>query len=175
MRIMMMPDANSLSIFNRILLKMCFFLLSPPLLQPNQQHTEFSFLLKERVCPLLIKLFSPSLKHRQGMSAPSAPVNPPEKPTFHMSLRLLRVVSVVINKYYSLLVSSWFSTVNSLVLLIIIDLICFFASFPPRFGKLNVHVCVLFPCSIKMPKASSIVSVLYFWGVVLSGKKNLLW
>ncbi|XP_030829471.1 protein MON2 homolog isoform X2 [Strongylocentrotus purpuratus] len=69
------------------------------------RHTEFSFLLKERVCPLLIKLFSPSLKHRQGMSAPSAPVNPPEKPTFHMSLRLLRVVSVVINKYYSLLMT----------------------------------------------------------------------
>ena len=70
----------------------------------HPQHTEFSFLLKERVCPLLIKLFSPSLKHRQGMSAPTPPVNP-EKPTFPMSLRLLRVVSVVINKYYSLLVS----------------------------------------------------------------------
>ncbi|XP_071483188.1 protein MON2 homolog [Diadema antillarum] len=68
------------------------------------RHTEFSFLLKERVCPLLIKLFSPSLKHRQGMQAPSPPINP-EKPTFHMNLRLLRVVSVVINKYYSLLMT----------------------------------------------------------------------
>ncbi|KAG9335216.1 hypothetical protein JZ751_005571, partial [Albula glossodonta] len=39
------------------------------------QHQEFSFLLKERVCPLVIKLFSPNIKFRQGMAAPSpAPV-----------------------------------------------------------------------------------------------------
>ena len=31
-------------------------------------HEEFRFLLKERVCPLVIKLFSPSIKYRAGLS-----------------------------------------------------------------------------------------------------------
>ncbi|XP_038067855.1 protein MON2 homolog isoform X2 [Patiria miniata] len=66
------------------------------------RHKQFSFLLKERVCPLVIKLFSPSIKHRQGISAPSPPTSP-EKPSFPISMRLLRVVSVLINKYYTLL------------------------------------------------------------------------
>ncbi|XP_022081616.1 protein MON2 homolog isoform X2 [Acanthaster planci] len=68
------------------------------------RHKEFSFLLKERVCPLVIKLFSPSIKHRQGITAPSPPATP-EKPSFPISMRLLRVVSVLINKYYTLLVT----------------------------------------------------------------------
>ncbi|XP_071784170.1 protein MON2 homolog isoform X2 [Asterias amurensis] len=68
------------------------------------RHKEFSFLLKERVCPLVIKLFSPSIKHRQGIVAPSPPTSP-EKPSFPISMRLLRVVSVLINKYYTLLVT----------------------------------------------------------------------
>lgn len=68
------------------------------------RHNEFSFLLKERVCPLLIKLFSPSLKHRQGLTTP-LPSLSPEKPSFPLSLRLLRVVSVLINKYYALLIT----------------------------------------------------------------------
>lgn len=61
--------------------------------------------MKERVCPLVIKLFSPSIKHRQGIVAPSPPTSP-EKPSFPISMRLLRVVSVLINKYYTLLVST---------------------------------------------------------------------
>ncbi|KAI1905467.1 hypothetical protein AGOR_G00016500 [Albula goreensis] len=67
------------------------------------QHQEFSFLLKERVCPLVIKLFSPNIKFRQGMAAPSpAPV---EKPYFPICMRLLRVVTVLIKHFYSLLVT----------------------------------------------------------------------
>ncbi|KAJ8269820.1 hypothetical protein COCON_G00124270 [Conger conger] len=67
------------------------------------QHPEFSFLLKERVCPLVIKLFSPNIKFRQGLAAPSpAPV---EKPYFPICMRLLRVVSVLIKHFYSLLVT----------------------------------------------------------------------
>uniref|UniRef100_H3C018 Protein MON2 homolog n=1 Tax=Tetraodon nigroviridis TaxID=99883 RepID=H3C018_TETNG len=67
------------------------------------QHQEFSFLLKERVCPLVIKLFSPNIKFRQGSSASSpAPV---EKPYFPICMRLLRVVSVLIKHFYSLLVT----------------------------------------------------------------------
>ncbi|PIK54493.1 hypothetical protein BSL78_08627 [Apostichopus japonicus] len=68
------------------------------------RHSEFSFQLKERVCPLLIKLFSPSLKHRQGLGMPVSNLSP-EKPSFPLSLRLLRVVSVLINKYYALLIT----------------------------------------------------------------------
>uniref|UniRef100_A0A3B5N060 Protein MON2 homolog n=1 Tax=Xiphophorus couchianus TaxID=32473 RepID=A0A3B5N060_9TELE len=68
------------------------------------QHQEFSFLLKERVCPLVIKLFSPNIKFRQGAGA-AAPPAPVEKPYFPICMRLLRVVSVLIKHFYSLLVT----------------------------------------------------------------------
>lgn len=73
-----------------------------PCLFPSQ-HQEFSFLLKERVCPLVIKLFSPNIKFRQGSSSASSPA-PVEKPYFPICMRLLRVVSVLIKHFYSLLV-----------------------------------------------------------------------
>ncbi|XP_037306356.2 protein MON2 homolog isoform X1 [Pungitius pungitius] len=66
------------------------------------EHQEFSFLLKERVCPLVIKLFSPNIKFRQGSGTSPAPV---EKPYFPICMRLLRVVSVLIKHFYSLLVT----------------------------------------------------------------------
>ncbi|XP_049330400.1 protein MON2 homolog isoform X3 [Astyanax mexicanus] len=70
------------------------------------QHQEFSFLLKERVCPLVIKLFSPNIKFRQGSSSSSAASPAPvEKPYFPICMRLLRVVSVLIKHFYSLLVT----------------------------------------------------------------------
>ncbi|XP_041965197.1 protein MON2 homolog isoform X2 [Alosa sapidissima] len=70
------------------------------------QHQEFSFLLKERVCPLVIKLFSPNIKFRQGSSGGSAASPAPvEKPYFPICMRLLRVVSVLIKHFYSLLVT----------------------------------------------------------------------
>uniref|UniRef100_A0A2K5C782 MON2 homolog, regulator of endosome-to-Golgi trafficking n=1 Tax=Aotus nancymaae TaxID=37293 RepID=A0A2K5C782_AOTNA len=68
------------------------------------QHQEFSFLLKERVCPLVIKLFSPNIKFRQGSSTSASPA-PVEKPYFPICMRLLRVVSVLIKQFYSLLVT----------------------------------------------------------------------
>ncbi|XP_034031915.1 protein MON2 homolog isoform X6 [Thalassophryne amazonica] len=68
------------------------------------QHQEFSFLLKERVCPLVIKLFSPNIKFRQGSSNAASPA-PVEKPYFPICMRLLRVVSVLIKHFYSLLVT----------------------------------------------------------------------
>lgn len=71
------------------------------------QHQEFSFLLKERVCPLVIKLFSPNIKFRQGSSSASSPA-PVEKPYFPICMRLLRVVSVLIKHFYSLLVMNQF-------------------------------------------------------------------
>lgn len=69
------------------------------------QHQEFSFLLKERVCPLVIKLFSPNIKFRQGSSSSSSSPAPVEKPYFPICMRLLRVVSVLIKHFYSLLVT----------------------------------------------------------------------
>lgn len=70
------------------------------------QNPEFSFLLKERVCALVIKLFSPNIKYRSISQAsaqqPSAPL---DKPYFPISMRLLRVVSILIQKYHSLLVT----------------------------------------------------------------------
>ncbi|XP_039219679.1 protein MON2 homolog isoform X6 [Crotalus tigris] len=68
------------------------------------QHQEFSFLLKERVCPLVIKLFSPNIKFRQGSGTSSSPA-PLEKPYFPICMRLLRVVSVLIKQFYTLLVT----------------------------------------------------------------------
>uniref|UniRef100_A0A673JKJ1 Protein MON2 homolog n=1 Tax=Sinocyclocheilus rhinocerous TaxID=307959 RepID=A0A673JKJ1_9TELE len=69
------------------------------------QHQEFSFLLKERVCPLVIKLFSPNIKFRQGCSSSASSPAPLEKPYFPICMRLLRVVSVLIKHFYSLLVT----------------------------------------------------------------------
>ncbi|CAH1783969.1 unnamed protein product [Owenia fusiformis] len=66
------------------------------------KHPEFSFLLKEKVCPLVIKLFSPSLKYRQGLPSLPSPV-PVEKPYFPIVMRLLRIVNVLIHNYYKLL------------------------------------------------------------------------
>ncbi|XP_044741500.1 protein MON2 homolog isoform X2 [Chrysoperla carnea] len=73
------------------------------------KHPEFSFLLKERVCALVIKLFSPNIKYRSGQSASlqhqHQHVTPLDKPYFPISMRLLRVVSILIQKYHSLLIT----------------------------------------------------------------------
>ena len=66
------------------------------------QHPEFSYLLKERVCPLIIKLFSPNIKFKQGGTGQATVV---EKPVFPVSMRLLRIVSILIKQFYTLLVS----------------------------------------------------------------------
>lgn len=70
------------------------------------ENAEFSFLLKERVCALVIKLFSPNIKYRNVMvTATQQPVAPHDKPFFPISMRLLRVVSILIQKYHQLLVT----------------------------------------------------------------------
>jgi len=73
-----------------------------------RNHAEFKFLLKERVCALVIRLFSPNIKHRQGAPPPpsvSSQALIKEKPYFPISMRLLRVVSILLKKYYRLLVT----------------------------------------------------------------------
>ncbi|CAG9759422.1 unnamed protein product [Ceutorhynchus assimilis] len=66
---------------------------------------EFSFLLKERVCALVIKLFSPNIKYRSNVPSNVQQATSFEKPYFPISMRLLRVVSILIQKYHSLLVT----------------------------------------------------------------------
>ena len=71
------------------------------------KHDQFRVLLKERVCSLVIKLFSPNIKYR-GQSSSSSPGHSPaafDKPYYPISLRLLRVVSVLVEKYYKLLIT----------------------------------------------------------------------
>lgn len=75
---------------------------------PFFQHEEFSFLVKERVCPLVIKLFSPNIKHRPGLPAATVQ-HSQDKPFFPISIRLLRIVSVLLEKFYTMLVSIFFS------------------------------------------------------------------
>ncbi|XP_046407133.1 protein MON2 homolog isoform X3 [Ischnura elegans] len=69
------------------------------------EHPEFCFLLKERVCALVIKLFSPNIKYRNTVPANLQQATPLDKPYFPISMRLLRVVSILIQKYHSLLVT----------------------------------------------------------------------
>lgn len=83
-------------------------LLESVLIQYSQvfyKNDEFSFLLKERVCALVIKLFSPNIKYRNTMPQNTQPGAPFEKPYFPISMRLLRVVSILIQKYHSILVT----------------------------------------------------------------------
>lgn len=68
------------------------------------KNPEFSFLLKERVCALVIKLFSPNIKYR-NVVVPTQPIATHDKPYFPISMRLLRVVSILIQKYHQLLVT----------------------------------------------------------------------
>ncbi|WAR26074.1 MON2-like protein, partial [Mya arenaria] len=69
------------------------------------KHPEFSFLLKERICPLVIRLFSPSLKYRQGVPTPPSPTALDNRPFFPIVMRLLRIVSSLIQYYYGLLMT----------------------------------------------------------------------
>ncbi|XP_076369562.1 mon2 homolog, regulator of endosome-to-Golgi trafficking isoform X2 [Tachypleus tridentatus] len=69
------------------------------------KHSEFSFLLKERVCPMIIKLFSPNIKYRPGVQLASQQLMASDKPFFPITMRLLRIVSVLIQKYYIMLVT----------------------------------------------------------------------
>lgn len=71
------------------------------------QHPEFSFLLKERVCALVIKLFSPNIKYRCSSNA-SFQNTPLDKPYFPISMRLCRVVEILVHHYQTLLVKHFF-------------------------------------------------------------------
>ena len=63
---------------------------------------QFRILLKERVCSLVIKLFSPNIKYKMnaggGSGGGSSMQNMPmqEKPSYAITSKLLRVVAVLI-------------------------------------------------------------------------------
>ncbi|VDP12436.1 unnamed protein product [Onchocerca flexuosa] len=83
------------------------------------KHSEFAQLLKDQVCPLIIKLFAPNHKHMQITSqhpcSPSTHASldsissqipcSPERVYFPISMRLLRVVVILITLYYNLLMT----------------------------------------------------------------------
>ncbi|KAJ8707354.1 hypothetical protein PYW08_010606 [Mythimna loreyi] len=76
---------------------------------------EFRFLLKEHVCALIIRLFSPNVKYRAAFTALHIPgattaggaASPAaaERPHFPVTMRLLRLVSIIVHKYHSVLVT----------------------------------------------------------------------
>lgn len=75
------------------------------------------FILKERLCPLLIKLFSPSTKLKLGSSSPtssstsnssqsaSSPSTQNDQKNFGIVSRLIRIVYVLIKNYFELLIT----------------------------------------------------------------------
>lgn len=97
------------------------------------ENPAFRSLLKERVCALVIKLFSPNVKHRvlpnnnpNGNNNGNIVMNTPnsnygggvsgagghminmsssDKPYFPISMRLLRLVAILIQKYHTILVT----------------------------------------------------------------------
>ena len=62
-------------------------------------------MLTERVCPLVIKLFSPSSKQRHMLShSPLSSSMLQDKPSFALHIRLLRILRILIKQYFTLLV-----------------------------------------------------------------------
>jgi uncharacterized membrane protein YgcG len=75
-----------------------------------------SFILKERICPLLIKLFSPSTKHKlnttspgntssQSSSSNNSSNNSNDQKSFGIVSRLIRIVFILIKNYFELLIT----------------------------------------------------------------------
>lgn len=61
------------------------------------KHPQFMMLLKEKVCSLVIKLFSPNLKYKMTTSEDMM------KPSYAITSKLLRVVAILILQYHDLL------------------------------------------------------------------------
>ena len=70
------------------------------------QYDRFGLILKERVCAMVIKLFSPNAKFKTTMQhTQMAAEIALDKPFYPISVRLLRIVDILLNKYYALLVT----------------------------------------------------------------------
>jgi hypothetical protein len=81
------------------------------------KNPEMSFILKERICPLLIKLFSPSTKQKGQQLQNSSQTSPSsssslalasssnDQKNFGIVSRLIRIVFVLIKSYFELLIT----------------------------------------------------------------------
>ncbi|VDM51904.1 unnamed protein product [Angiostrongylus costaricensis] len=91
------------------------------------KHQEFCDLLKSEVCPLVIKLFSPSLKSTQVSSQhvssrPSSIINSPnDRPYFPIAMRLVRIILCIITLYHHLLPTECEIFLSSLVKFVDVD------------------------------------------------------
>ncbi|KAJ1371409.1 hypothetical protein KIN20_033360 [Parelaphostrongylus tenuis] len=91
------------------------------------KHQEFCELLKSEVCPLVIKLFSPSLKStqvssQQQSSRASSNVNAPnDRPYFPIAMRLVRIILCIITLYHHLLPTECEIFLSSLIKFVDVD------------------------------------------------------
>ena len=67
------------------------------------RHPPFTVLLKEKVCSLVIKLFSPNIKYRPSQAQGGQPQGGQDKPFYPITCKLLRVVSVLVLEYHHIL------------------------------------------------------------------------
>ncbi|WKY07427.1 hypothetical protein Q1695_007124 [Nippostrongylus brasiliensis] len=91
------------------------------------RHPEFCELLKSEVCPLVIKLFSPSLKsahvssqHPSSRSAVAAN-SQSDRPYFPIAMRLVRIILCLISLYHQLLPTECEIFLSSLVKFVDVD------------------------------------------------------
>ncbi|VDM65037.1 unnamed protein product [Strongylus vulgaris] len=91
------------------------------------QHPEFCDLLKSEVCPLVIKLFSPSLKsahvssqHPSSRSSSSQNA-PTDRPYFPIAMRLVRIILCLISLYHQLLPTECEIFLSSLMKFVDVD------------------------------------------------------
>ncbi|OQV23124.1 Protein MON2-like protein [Hypsibius exemplaris] len=75
--------------------------------RPLFDSKEFSYLLRERLCPLLIKLISPCVRHSRGGAqqpgSSSTGNSASDKPSFPVTVHLIRIVYVLLIAYCDLL------------------------------------------------------------------------
>ncbi|PIO55972.1 hypothetical protein TELCIR_22637, partial [Teladorsagia circumcincta] len=91
------------------------------------RHPEFCDLLKSEVCPLVIKLFSPSLKSAHVSSQhPSSRSStgvgsPTDRPYFPIAMRLVRIILCLISLYHQLLPTECEIFLSSLIKFVDVD------------------------------------------------------
>ncbi|EPB74166.1 ST7 protein [Ancylostoma ceylanicum] len=91
------------------------------------RHPEFCDLLESEVCPLVIKLFSPSLKsahvssqHPSSRSSSSL-ASPTDRPYFPIAMRLVRIILCLISLYHQLLPTECEIFLSSLMKFVDVD------------------------------------------------------
>ncbi|KAL6738567.1 hypothetical protein Aduo_012103 [Ancylostoma duodenale] len=91
------------------------------------RHPEFCDLLKTEVCPLVIKLFSPSLKsahvssqHPSSRSSSSL-ASPTDRPYFPIAMRLVRIILCLTSLYHQLLPTECEIFLSSLMKFVDVD------------------------------------------------------